>query len=120
MMSPEGPASLPPATPSLSPSPCFCLSHGCPGMGKCQGELGGGDTTGQNRTISWGQSLKRQEGRSPQGSSFNKRFFPREGEGGGEGERDLFKATLLLWPALSVCQGLQLPQTGRVVLRSSW
>lgn len=75
---------------------------------------------GQNRTVSQGQLLKGREGRSPQGSSFNKRFFPREGEGGGEGERDLFKATLLLRLSLSVCQGLQLPQTGSVVLRSSW
>lgn len=46
--------------------------------------------------------LKGREGRSPQGSCFNKRFFPEEGKAGGEGERDLFKATLLL-AAGSVC-----------------
>lgn len=59
-------------------------------------------------------------GEESSGIQFQQTFLSPEGEGGSEGERDLFKATLLLWLSLLVCQGLQLPQTGGVVLGSSW
>lgn len=54
----------------------------------------GGHSAGTNGP-STGLLLKGREGRSPQRSCFNKRFFPEKGKGG-EGERDLFKATLVL------------------------
>lgn len=69
----------------------------------CQASEGegspGGAPSGTNGP-STGQLLKGREGRSPQRSCFNKRFFPEKGKAG-EGERGLFKATLLL--AVSVC-----------------
>lgn len=59
-------------------------------------------------------------GEESSGILFQQTFLFRGGEGGGEGERDLFKATLLLRLSLSICQGLRLPQTGGVGLGSSW
>ena len=71
-----------------------------PGQG-LEGEGSPGGALSGTNGPSTGQLLKGREGRSPQRSCFNKRFFPEKGKAGGEGERDLFKAPLLL--TVSVC-----------------
>jgi hypothetical protein len=73
----------------------------------------------RKRTIN-GPVAKGEGGEESSGILFQQMFLSRGGEGGGEGERDLFKATLLLQLSLSVCQGLQLPHTGGTGLGSSW
>ena len=51
-----------------------------------EGEGSGGGALGGTNGPSSGQLLKGREGRSPQRSCFNKRFFPEEGGGGRGGE----------------------------------
>ena len=90
---------------------------------RCQSSEGEGSPGGApSRTNgpSTGQLLKGREGRSPQRSCFNKRFFPEKGKAGERG-----RGTYLKLPCCSlsrsVCRGLwPLPQTGGLGLGSSW